>query len=78
MNGRRVDAFDDSNEEWQEGAEHAAGGYSEDDDFDYEEYVEREFGKQSAGPKAGSWKKWTWRVVVVVICLLLIWRFLLY
>lgn len=69
--------FDDSDEEWRDGAEHATGGYS-DDDFDYEEYVDREFPRNATGPSAGNWKQWTWRIAVVVICLVLIWRFLLW
>lgn len=57
---------------------HAVGGYAEDDDFDYEDYIEREFPKNTNGRGAANWKQWIWRVVVVVVCLLLIWRFLLY
>lgn len=72
--GRRESANDE--DEWSDGAEHATGGYSEEDDFDYEEYVEREFPGEGHG--SGGRRRWIWRVVVVVICSLLIWRFLLY
>ena len=67
----------DEDDEWADGGEHATGGYSEDEDFDYEEYIEREFPRNATGRSTGNWKQWVWRVVVVVICLLLIWRFLL-
>jgi hypothetical protein len=77
MRQRRREAHDDD-DEWPEGAEHATGGYGEDDDFDYEEYVEREFPGDATGRRRGGWKQWIWRAVVVVVCLLLIWRFLLY
>ncbi len=67
----------DDDEEWEDGAEHATGGYSEDEDFDYEEYIEREFPSREDTHNRVSCKKWAWRVIVVVICLLLIWRFLM-
>lgn len=65
-------------QEWDDGEEHATGGYAEDDDFDYENYIEREFPENADGRGAANWKQWIWRVVIVVVCLLLIWRFLLY
>lgn len=74
--GRR-EAHDDE-DQWDDGAEHATGGYSEDEDFDYEEYIEREFPSESSSRHTGNWRKWIWRIIVVVACSLLIWRFLLY
>lgn len=69
---------EDDDDDGEPAEEHATGGYNTEDDFDYDEYLEREFPSHPAGPAVTSWKQWTWRLVVVVICLLLIWRFLLF
>jgi hypothetical protein len=75
---RRSRASNDDGDDWEPAEEHATGGYGNDDDFDYEEYLEREFPSDSASRSHRHWKQWIWRLVVVVICLLLIWRFLLW
>lgn len=75
--GRR-ELREEGDDEWDNDAEHSTGGYSDGDDFDYEEYLQREFPANAVRSQAGGWKTWTWRVVVVAVCLVLIWRFLLY
>jgi hypothetical protein len=76
MRNRGRETHDD--EAWEGEQEHATGGYTDDEDFDYEDYIEREFPENTRVRGAASWKQWTWRIVIVVVSLLLIWRFLLY
>lgn len=72
--GRKSNEDDDS---WNENSEFATGGYTSDEDFDYDEYVDREFPKQKyAGGFTSALKSWSWRLMVVLICLLLIWKFI--
>lgn len=46
----------------------ASGGYAEDDDFDYDDFIRREFGE---GKRALSWKKVGF-VTVAVLCIILV------
>lgn len=52
---------------WSEAASegYADGGYEEDDDFDYDEFVEREFGKSNGI----STKNWGTTLLIALICL---------
>ncbi len=43
-------------------------GYSRDDEFDYEEFIEREFGRRKAGPGGLPW----WLVIVAGAALLIV------
>lgn len=53
---------------WSEAATegYADGGYEEDDEFDYDEFVEREFPEKSGLPTT---KNWGTTLVIVLICL---------
>ncbi len=49
-------------------------GYAEEDDFDYDEFVEREFPGQAKGWSRHRVKKVVFTVVIIVVCVaLLIW-----
>lgn len=45
----------------------ADGGYAEDDDFDYDEYVGREFPDDAGSPPRRT--PWQWTVVVIAVLL---------
>lgn len=53
---------------WSEAATqgYADGGYDEDDDFDYDEFVEREFPEQSDGM---STKNWGATLLILLVCI---------
>lgn len=42
---------------------------AEDDEFDYDEFLQKEFGKPGLKPKGMSW--WTWALAIVLIIALL-------
>jgi hypothetical protein len=47
---------------------HPTGGYQDDDDFDYDEFIAREFPEQ-AGPQPGrSLRRILWTLVVLCVC----------
>jgi hypothetical protein len=80
--GARVCRACGSDEEtgWSEDAETwgagISAGYGGDDDFDHDEFVEREFPEQATPSPARSLKRWAWRALVVLLCLALL-RYLL-
>ena len=59
---------------WEEEDEELPGGYSEDDDFDYDRFVEREFPDQVQGWTPSRVKKLLLAILVIALCLsLLLW-----
>lgn len=61
----------DENTGWSETA-HAEGLGLPDDSFNYEEFVEREFGEK----KAAGGLKWYWVTAAVAVVLAFLWMFL--
>lgn len=43
-----------------------------DDDFDYDEFVQREFPEHAAAPRKGSPKIWLTAIIVLLLCLSLL------
>ena len=44
------------------------GGYGDDDDFDYDEFVEQELPQQAPVSSGRLLKTWAWRVLVAIVC----------
>lgn len=61
---------------WSENAQSWAAdvpaGYGEEDDFDYDEFLAREFPGHGTRPARGSGLKWFWRVAAALLCLAII------
>jgi ribosomal protein L40E len=45
------------------------GGYGNDDDFDYDEFIERDLAQHADEPARRRLAKWGSRVVIVMVCL---------
>lgn len=62
---------------WSEGADvWDAGidaGYGEEEDFDYDEFVEREFPGSRKRASGEELARWGWRTLVVLVALALLW-----
>jgi ribosomal protein L40E len=47
-------------------------GYGDDDDFDYDEFVERELPEHATAPPGKLLKRWAWRAIVALVCIALL------
>jgi hypothetical protein len=47
-------------------------GYHGEDDFDYDEFIEREIPEQATVPLQTSVKRWAWLAATVIVCLALL------
>ena len=75
---RECGASDESgwNEDESSWAEDTASGYGPDDDFDYDDFVAREFPDHSPRLSRQRWKRWALIVLVVIVSVaLLAWMF---
>ncbi|MBI1902451.1 MAG: hypothetical protein HYS13_15220 [Planctomycetia bacterium] len=55
---------------WSEGADaDLPTGYGDNDEFDYDEFLENEFPDQAPVSPAQSAKKWLWAALVIAVCI---------